>query len=389
MENQLQLWQQIQESVFKSGVTIANIPISKIILVSVILVLTQALKQVIFPVVFNKIERLTSKTNTTLDDELIQILKPPLGWLLFLGGLWLAQLILTAELGEQLSQTVFKLLNVLGVSIGAYIVYRISPVLGEMLGNFAARTETDLDNLLIPYLPKLFQTGAILIVVLKGSELLLGASASALVGLLGGAGVAFGLLIKDVIYDWFCTIVIFTDKIYTVGDRLLVSGVDGFVTVLEIGLRSTKLRVTKWDSVKKIPNSKMITGIVENWGQNPGEEPSFGINTTLKIDRISAEKSSKIYQALQEIPKSIDLLFDKCQVRLGGIEGNARVFTMRAFANDFSTYYEAEAALNLAILELLEKENIEQLQVYLVAEMEKLQPNHKQATPYNQVSQHA
>jgi MscS family membrane protein len=172
MENQLQLWQTIQESVFESSITIANIPISKIILITVILVMTQALKQVIFPVIFNKIEQFTSKTNTTFDDELIQILKPPLGWLIFLGGLWLAQLILATELGEQLSQTIFKLLNVLGVSTVAYVVYRVSPLLGAMLGNFAARTETELDNLLVPYLPKLFQTAAIVIVVLKGSELL-------------------------------------------------------------------------------------------------------------------------------------------------------------------------------------------------------------------------
>jgi MscS family membrane protein len=380
MENQWQLWTTIQQNLLNSSVNIANIPLTKILLIAVVFVAIQALKQIFLPVIISKIEQLTSKTNTTLDDELIQIIKPPLGWLIFLAGLWIAQLIIAAELGSQLSETVDKILNVSAISIGAYIIYRVSPLLGQMLGNLTARTETELDDLIVPYLPKLFQTAAILIVVLKAAELLLGASASALVGLLGGAGVAFGLLIKDVIYDWFCTVVIFIDKLYKPGDRLTVAGIDGFVTVLDIGLRSTKLRVTKWDSVKKIPNSKMIGGIVENWTQNPSEKPSYGINVTLKIDGISASKAEKIYLALQEIPKSIDLVADNCQVRLEGIEGNARIFKFRAFAQDLSKYYQAEAALNLAIIDMLEKEAIAQLQVLLIAEMEKYQDNGKQLT---------
>ncbi|NJL09528.1 MAG: mechanosensitive ion channel [Calothrix sp. SM1_7_51] len=377
MENQLQIWEIIKHKIIDSGVTLANIPLTKIVLVTVNLVLIQALKQVILPVIINRIERLTTKTNTTLDDELIQIIKPPLGWLVFLCGLWVSQLVLAPELGLQLNQSIGKILNVFAISIGAYIIYRVSPLLGQMLGNVTARTETDLDNLIVPYLPKLFQTAAILIVVLKGAELLLGASASALVGLLGGAGVAFGLLIKDVIYDWFCTVVIFIDKIYQPGDRLTVAGIDGFVNVLEIGLRSTKLRVTKWDSIKKIPNSKMIGGVVENWTQNATENPSYGINMILKIDGISASKSMIVYQRLQEIPKSIDLLADNCQVRLEGFEGNARIFKVRAFAKELSKYYQAEAALNIAVLQLLEEESIEQLQVQLIAEIDKYSSDNK------------
>jgi MscS family membrane protein len=97
------------------------------------------------------------------------------------------------------------------------------------------------------------------------------------------------LLLKDIIYDWFCTIIIYTDNLYRPGDWVIIEGIDGSVQVLEIGIRTTKLRLAKWDYIKKIPNSKMITGIVENWSPNPGSEESFGINLTLKIDSISAK----------------------------------------------------------------------------------------------------
>jgi MscS family membrane protein len=371
MENQQQLWQIIEHSIIHPDINIARIPFTKILLFALILVIAQASKQLFLSVIIRRLELLASQDNTSLDDELVQIIKPPTSWLILLAGVWIGELILAPQLGTQVTHVIEKILNFLAVSIGAYIVYHVSPLLGKALRKFAASTETELDNLLLPYLPKLFQIAAILVVVIKASEVLLGASASALIGLLGGAGVAFGLLIKDVIYDWFCTVIIFLDQIYRPGDRLIVEGIDGFVNVLEIGLRSTKLRVAKWNSIQKIPNSKMITGIVENWTQNPSDKPSYGINFTLKVDGLSADKSAAIYQALQEIPKGIDLISENCQVRLEGIEANARIFRLRAFTNDFNKYYDAEVAINLAIIHMLEKESIEQLQVSLIAEANK------------------
>jgi MscS family membrane protein len=186
--------------------------------------------------------------------------------------------------------------------------------------------------------PRLFQTAALAVVVLKASELLLGASANALIGLLGGAGITFGLLLKDIIYDWFCTIIIYTDNLYRPGDWVMVEGIDGIVQVLEIGIRTTKLRLAKWDSIQKIPNSKMITVIVENWSQNPGTEQSFGINLILKIDGISAEKTAKICESLRELPKSINSLHDEGLIWLDRLEQNARVINIRVFSNNIDFY---------------------------------------------------
>lgn len=371
MENQQQFWEVIKHTILNCGINIASIPFTKILLFALIIVITQASKQFFLSVIIRRLELLASVDKTPLDDELIEIIKQPASWLILLAGLWVGQLIMAPELGAQITQITGKIINFLAISIGAYIIYHVSPLLGKALRKFAVSTETELDNLLFPYIPRLFQVAAILVVVIKASEVLLGASASALIGLLGGAGVAFGLLIKDVIYDWFCTIIIFLDKLYQPGDRLIVAGIDGFVNVLEIGLRSTKLRVAKWNSIQKIPNSKMITGIVENWTQNPSDKPSYGINLTLKVQGISTETSAALYQTLQEIPKGIDIISENCQVRLEGIDANTHVFRLRAFTSDFNKYYDAEVAINLAIIHLLEKESIEQSKVSLMADANK------------------
>ncbi|MEG4961852.1 MULTISPECIES: mechanosensitive ion channel domain-containing protein [unclassified Microcoleus] len=364
------IWKQIKETLIDSNITVAQIPLTKIVLVLTIITLTQLLRGLFFSIILKKIKLLTSGTETTLDDELVEIIEQPSGWLIFIAGLWIVQVILAENLKPQVSEMLAKILSLSAIVAVAYIVYRASPLLGEILRKLTLNTKTELDDLLVPYVPRLFQTVALAVVVLKASELLLGASASALIGLLGGAGITFGLLLKDIIYDWFCTIIIYTDNLYRPGDWVIVEGIDGSVQVLEIGIRTTKLSLAKWDSIKKIPNSKMITGIVENWSQNPGSEQSFGINLTLNIDSISAEKTAIICKKIQNLPTSIDSLHDQCFVWLDRLEQNARIINIRAFNNNLDLYFDACQELNLAILSLLEKEGIDTLHLEFITYLE-------------------
>jgi len=352
---------QIKETLLDSNITIVDIPLTKIVLVLTIITLTQLFRGLFFSIAINRIKLLTSGTETTLDDELVEILEQPLGWLIFIAGLWIVQVILAENLKPQVSEMLAKILSLSAIVAVAYIVCRASPLLGEILRKLTLNTQTELDDLLVPYVPRLFQTVALAVVVLKASELLLGASASALIGLLGGAGITFGLLLKDIIYDWFCTIIIYTDNLYRPGDWVIVEGIDGSVQVLEVGIRTTKLRLAKWDSIKKIPNSKMITGIVENWSQNPGSEQSFGINLILKLDGISAEKTAIICESLRELPKSINSLHDRGLIWLDRLEQNARVINIRVFSNNIDFYENSCEQLNIDILSLLEKEGIDTL----------------------------
>ena len=376
------LWKEIKQTLFNSSITIASIPLNKIFFIVLIITLTQLLRGLFFSIVIKKIKHLTSGTNTTLDDELVQILEQPSSWLIFIAGLWLVQLILAENLEPKVSEMGGKILSLSAIVAVAYIVYRASPVLGEMLRQLTLHTQTELDDLLVPYLPRLFQTAALAVVVLKAGEVLLGASANALIGLLGGAGITLGLLLRDIIYDWFCTIIIYTDNLYRPGDWLMIEGIDSTIQVLEVGLRSTKLRLAKWDSIKKIPNSKMINGIVENWSQSPGSQESFGINLILKIDGISAEKTAIICESLRNLPKSINSLHDQSLIWLDRLEQNARVINIRVFSNNLDLYENACEQLNIDILSLLEKEGINTLHVEFRTYLERQKPTWEKVTNF-------
>ncbi|AOW98968.1 mechanosensitive ion channel protein MscS [Moorena producens PAL-8-15-08-1] len=363
----------IKERIFESDFKLANIPISTIVIVVLILLLTQILRGLFTSIIIHRIERMTSRTETTLDDEFISILKQPLGWLIWLAGLWLVYLVVASHLSPEQNQKIPEILSVSALFIATYIIYRAAPLLGELLAGLAAKTKTELDDLLVPYFPRLFQIAAVLIAASKASEILLGASAGALIGLLGGAGVALGLLLKDIIYDWFCTVVIYADGLYRPGDWVELDGINGFVEILSIGLRSTKVRIITVGGTKKVPNSKMIGGVVVNyWSQNPGDTLELGaINLTLKIDGISGEQTTRLCQAIKDKITSIDGLHkQKMFVLLTSIEENARVILVRAFCLDRKLYFAAMNDLNIAILEILQKEEIDHLHVYLRKELQ-------------------
>lgn len=352
----------------------SGIPVGKILATIVILTITQVLRRFLVSGIVRSIERLTRKTQTTLDDELVTILKPTLSWLILIGGLWMIQGLWLQELGAQFSQGIESLLGYIVTFIVAYFIYRCASIFGQIIANVVLRTDTELDELLRPLLPKVFQATAIIFLCIKASEIFLGQSAAALVGLLGGAGITLGLLLKDIVYDWFCTLVIYSDSLYREGDWVAVSGLDGFVQILKIGFRTTTLHVYQWGSIVKMPNSKMITGIVENWSQNPGEELKWGVNSTLKIDNISATQTRRICNAIREILPSIPGFSEESIVRFSQIENNARVIKVVAFVNDDKLYFDAERNLNLAILELLEREGID----FLTIEMETTPEKYKQ-----------
>ncbi|NEO14550.1 MAG: mechanosensitive ion channel [Moorea sp. SIO3F7] len=360
----------IKEKIFESDFQLPNIPVTTIVIVVLILLFTHILRGLFTSIIIHRLELITSGTETTLDDELIRILRAPLGWLIWIAGLWLVHLVVATHLTPEQNQKIPEILFMSILFIATYILYRAAPLLGELLAGLAANTDTELDDLLVPYFPKLFQIAAIVIAAIKASEILLGSSAGALIGLLGGAGVALGLLLKDIVYDWFCTVVIYADGLYKPGDVIVLDGVSGRVKILNIGLRSTRLLITEWGYTKKLPNSKMISGIFANWSDKTGETVQWGINLNLKIDGISAKQTRRICQAIKEKIPTIDAVNkQKMVVVFSRLEQNARVIKIRVFVIEPKLYYDVQSNLNLAVLEILENEEINQLHVSLRKEL--------------------
>lgn len=278
MENNLAVLkhflQTLEKYLFSKDVIVVGIPLSEIILATIIIIVTLLLSEFFILIILQKITDLTRHTKTKLDDKLIAVLRQPLSWLILLAGLWIVKLVISDNLPPVFLHIVDNFFEFGVIIVVAYIMFNASPLLGQFLRSLAFETQTEIDDLLAPYIPRIFRIAAILLVIVKGNEVILGTSAGAFVGLLGGAGVAIGLLLKDIIYDTFCTILIYADKLYKPQDLLKIDGMEDQVKVIEIGLRSTSIYIIKSESIRKIPNSKMISGIVENFSQKLSNQSS-------------------------------------------------------------------------------------------------------------------
>ncbi len=336
----------------------SSIPIVKIAIALAILALIQILKKILVSIAIKSLQRFAGKIRLRLSDDIISILRSSLSYLFLIGGLWTAKEILADNIGMQLNDILTKTLNAIAIFTISYALYQASSILGKIFANEVLQTGTDLDELLQPLMPKIFQSIAIVLIVIKLSELFLGRSATALVGLLGGAGITLGLVFKDILYDWFCTIIIYLDRVFKEGDWVRVTGTAGSARIVKIGFRTTTLHLLEGGSIVKMPNSKMISGIVENWSQNYSKEVRLGINLIVKLDSISAETAGRICEHIQEIPKTLPGFYDPCRVRFSKIELNLRTIEILAFVKEEKQYFTAERQLNLAILKILEHEGV-------------------------------
>lgn len=142
-----------------------------------------------------------------------------------------------------------------------WALYRGTDVLSARLESKASRTESKLDDQLIPLLRKTLKVVIFIAGVLFVLQNLHVDVGSLLAGL-GLGGLAFALAAKDTLANLFGSIMIFVDSPFQIGDWINVGGAEG--TVEEVGFRSTRIR-TFYDSVIVFPNSKLANTHLDNF----------------------------------------------------------------------------------------------------------------------------
>lgn len=154
-------------------------------------------------------------------------------------------------------------LNATKPFIVTIIFYYLVDILSLYLEKLAMKTESTLDDQLVPLVRKTMKT----FVVIIGSLFILKHGLQLdivpfLTGLSIG-GLAFALAAQDTIKNFFGSIMIFIDKPFQVGDWITSGDLDG--TVEEVGFRSTRVRTFR-NSLVYIPNGKLADATIDNHG---------------------------------------------------------------------------------------------------------------------------
>lgn len=222
----------------------------------------------------------------------------------------------------EVSETTSAVLLTIGVG---YFFYWLMEIPSEVLLRMNKDGKSKLDNMLAPLIRKSLRITVVILVFVQIAQILSDKPLTSLIAGLGIGGLAFALAAQDSIKNIFGSIVLFVDKPFEIGDRIVIDGHDG--PVEEVGLRSTKVRTLEGHLVT-IPNGELANKTIRNIGKRPYIRRLLNITITFDTP------PDKINRALEIVN---DLLENH--------EGMREDFPPRVYFSDFNS-----DSLNLLIL---------------------------------------
>ena len=173
-------------------------------------------------------------------------------------------------------------------------------VLEQLERNLAARTETNLDNIVIDLLNKF--SGAIVYATAAIIALdVLGVNVIPFVAGAGVMGVAVGFAAKDTLSNLIAGILLIIDRPFEIGDRIEVwsapAGSSSWGDVIDIGLRATRIKTTD-NIVVIIPNNEIMTRDIVNY-TIISSSIRVRVNIGIAYDADMAKAKALIIQAAQ------------------------------------------------------------------------------------------
>ncbi len=232
-----------------------------------------------------------------------------------------------------------------------WIGYRLIDVIGSWMTTRAEKTETKLDDQLVPLVTK---TLKVFVSVLGGIFVLqnLNVNVGSLLAGVGLGGLAFALAAKDTVANLFGSIMIFIDKPFQIGDWVVVGDTEG--TVEEVGFRTTRVR-TFYNSRVTLPNSIIANSKVDNYGAR--EYRRYVTNLGLTYDT-PPEKVQAFCEAVRAvISRMPGMRRDYYLVEFKEFSDSALVVMLYCFmiADSWNDELQTRTHLNLEILRVAAK----------------------------------
>ncbi|MBN2789366.1 MAG: mechanosensitive ion channel family protein [Candidatus Delongbacteria bacterium] len=235
------------------------------------------------------IKKLISKTKTRLDDVLIQVLEKPIIYAFIIGGAWLGLDRLTfSPKTHTIIAHAFTFILIFNITW--LLVRAIDAVFTELVIPYTVKSENTFDDQIVPIIRKgmkalLWSMGIIIGLDNAGFDIM------ALIAGLGIGGLALALAAQDTVKNIFGGIMIFLDKPFKLGDRIIISGQDGFVT--EVGIRSTRIK-TLMGRIITVPNANFSESSIENISIEPSRKVSVSLGLTYDTTPDKMELAMKI-----------------------------------------------------------------------------------------------
>ncbi len=264
--------------------TVLDIHVGRLAVFFVIILLFQILKRLFVKIVLGFMQRLTSKTKTSVDDTILEILDRPLRFMFSLLGFAIALKVL--QLSPAVETPAFLIVKSLFIVSLFWILYRGEGRANELL----IRKFSNNADMTISFLPLFSKTTRFAIIVIGATIIiqLWGYNIGAIITGLGIGGLAVALAAKDALANFFGSLMILTDRPFRVGDWVVFADVEG--TVEDIGFRTTRVR-TFAKALVSVPNASIATGSVLNWSMRDRRRIKYSIGVTYSTTREQMQRA--------------------------------------------------------------------------------------------------
>ena len=317
-----------------------NLGVSLLIVLAGYLVGTWAIRRALRQVV--------KRTTTKLDDRLLRAAGPEVRWLVVLLSFQFATARLTfvdAWLKMVLSDVYFVL--------SLIVAFRIVWHLIDLVDTEATQrsTEAGRGDELAPLITLSVRMLRVVIGVIFIAILLshFGIDVLVLTAALGIGGLALSLAAKDTIADAIAGFIVLVDQPYRIGDRIEIKGLGTWGDVVDIGLRTTRIR-TRDNRMVIVPNSTIGVNEVINYSY---PDPQYRIQTHVgvaygtdndTVEAVIVDAVRKVEGVLPEKP--VDALY----VEMGDYAMIYRIrWWIESYADTRKMYHRVHRALQKAL----------------------------------------
>lgn len=300
------------------------------------------LGKVVYWIFSNTVRLFTSRTKSSLDDIIIDLVEEPIVFVIIASGIWYAFVLLT--LPESLTLAVNNSYHIILVLLIGWLLVRLFEAFYKgVLLPWTETTDNDLDDQLMPILRKGVRIMIWVLAILIGLNNA-GYNVGALLAGLGIGGLAFAMAAKDTVANVFGGFTIFTDQPFRLNDRVKVGGYDGVVT--EIGVRSTRLRTLEGREVT-MPNATFADAPVENITREPSRKIILNLGLTYDT---SADKMKQAMELLKNINDAHADTEEKTVVSFNGFGDFAMNLMFIYYIKSGANIAQTQTDINLEIL---------------------------------------
>lgn len=310
-------------------------------------------KWIIGVLIKKPLSRLAKRTSTILDDFILEIIQLPL-YLLLIGwsvNFGLKRLdFIPEEWNPWISDAFFIFYLIIGFIFSIQFLRKIIIWYGKEM---SSRTETNLDEQLLPFIRRV----TMIIIWLIGIIILLShfnVDVSGLVATLGIGSLAIALAAQAALSDTISGFAIMIDRPFRIGDRIEIQDLDTWGDVVDIGLRSSRIR-TRDNRMVVVPNSVIGKSLVVNYSY-----PDTQYRNEIQIGLAYGTDIEKARDIMVNIVRKVEGVLPDKPVEALFLEfgTNALIFRVRWWLESYYDTRRMFDKVNTALYHALNEANI-------------------------------